>query len=111
MLTRRRKAVAKGILLVYLVIISTFELAHRDFVPLGGTLRISSLDSLTHSLDTEDGHFVCPAHYFAQSTHGPIATSQLYIPSTNVTFIRIERNTEPPFISLQDFSARAPPEA
>ncbi|MCL5268676.1 MAG: hypothetical protein M1469_11330 [Bacteroidetes bacterium] len=111
MLLKRQKAVAKSLLLVYLVIISTFELAHKDFVPLGGRLRISSLDSITHNLDTEDGQFVCPAHYFAQSTHGPTATSQLYIPSTNVTFIRIERNTEPPFISLQDFSARAPPQA
>ena len=111
MLTGRKKAVAKALLLFYLVIISTFELAHRDFVPLGGTLRISDGNYVTHNLDTEDGHFVCPAHYFAQSTHGQTAVSKLYIPSANVTFIRIERNTEPPFISLQNFSARAPPQA
>ncbi len=111
MLLKRQKRIAKGILLVYLVIISTFELAHKDFVPLGGTLHISPLDSITHSIDTVDGYFVCPAHNFSESTHGPVAASQIYIPSTNVTFIRIEKDTEPPFITLQDFSARAPPQA
>lgn len=109
MLLKRQKGIAKGVLLVYLVIISTFELAHRDFVPLGGTLHISPLDSITHSFDTVDGFFVCPAHYFSESTHGPVATSQVFVPSTNVSFIRVEKKTETPFITLQNFSARAPP--
>lgn len=111
MLPKRQKAIAKGILLVYVIIVSTFELAHKDFVPLTGTICISSLDSIIHNIDVVDGYFVCPAHYFSESTHGPVATSQIYIPSTNVTFIQLEKDTEPPFITLQDFSARAPPQA
>ncbi len=107
----KRRSVAKGILLVYVVIASTFELAHTDYVPLAGRLVFSSFDSADHSLANKNDGFACPAHQFAQSTHSASVRTDFFLPSGNFSFARIEFLAQCDSAPLRLATTRGPPVA
>ena len=107
----KRKAVAKVILLLYAFVISTFSLDHKDFVPIGGRLFISPFNTVGRSIDSNGDNFVCPAHNFAQSAHGPVAASHVFSSQKDFSFLHVVEYDEYVAAPARNFSTRAPPEA
>ncbi|HEY9165533.1 MAG TPA: hypothetical protein VIS48_05175 [Candidatus Kryptonia bacterium] len=111
MYLKHHKAVAKTILVLYVLITATFSLDHKDFVPLEGQLDFNSQPGSHHVVDANDFELTCPAHNFAQSTTGTPAISHEFISRTEVSFFptgRISRHFSEP---TRSYSTRAPPQA
>jgi hypothetical protein len=107
----RRRAVARGVLFLYIFISATFTLAHRDYVPLECKRVLSSANSVNHNLDTSGADLVCPAHNFAQSTTSADVHQQRISSPGNFSFVRLA--DIPPCLARPQLSAssRAPPKA
>lgn len=108
--SKKRKTYAKGILVLYAFITVTFPLAHKDFVPLEGSLTVTPANSLNHALDINDNDLVCPAHNFAQSTTGTAALAQDFSSVEDVTILEAEYHDQFVAAPAKNLSTRAPPQ-
>ncbi len=111
MLTKKRKAAAKCVLVLYVFINATFSLAHRDYVPLEGELFYTPTNALYHPLDINDDDLVCPAHNFAQSTTSIPASSLHLTFEVVVFFLQTQEQIEHFIEPIRNHSTRAPPQA
>ncbi len=111
MSSRKRKAAAKCILVLYAFITATYPFAHKDFIPLRNNLAIMAANSLYHSLDVNDNDLVCPAHNFAQSTTGTAALAQDFSSVEDVTILEVEYHDQFVAAPANNLSTRAPPQA
>lgn len=111
MSSKKRRTVARAVLLLYVFISATFNLAHRDYVPLESNRVLSSSNRLNHNLDSNGSDFVCPAHNFAQSTTGTDPFQKSLSSPTAFSFIRLADC--PQYLARRQLSAssRAPPKA
>lgn len=106
----KRKAAAKYTLCLYAFITVTFPLAHRDFVPLESGKTIIPANPLQHPLDA-DNDLGCPAHNFAQSTHGMAAVTQEFSSSERISILKVWHHDCLFSTQLNNLSTRAPPQA
>ncbi len=111
MSSKKRRAVAKGVLFLYIFISATFSLSHRDYVPLECRRVISSANSVSHNLDSSGAAFVCPAHNFAQSTTAAEVHQQSISSPVNFSFIRLADIPQCLARPQLSASSRAPPKA
>ncbi len=109
MTARRRRAIGKGTLLIYVFISATFNFSHRDYVPLASSLVISRSHVLDRYLDRNGGEFVCPAHLFAQSTTATDPHSQNFSTPKHFSFLRIIDRPQYLLRPQLTASSRAPP--
>jgi len=107
---RKRKAAAGNIVVVYAFITVTFPLAHKDFVPLENGFDLIPINNLYHALDLDHNDFLCPAHNFAQSTHGAGVESYHILAPQNFSFIWIEQFIQYVSAPSRLASTRAPPQ-
>lgn len=107
---RNRKAAARIILFLYAFITVTFQLAHKDFIPLESNLTLTPVSPLCHALDINDNELVCPAHNFAQSTHGTAAVTQSFSSSERISILKVEHHDRLFSAQLSNLSTRAPPQ-
>lgn len=109
MISPKRRALAKGVLFLYVFISATFSFSHRDYVPLESQRVISPVNLLWHYLDTDGGTFVCPAHLFAQSTTATDPQSRDFSSPKHFSFLRIVE--QPQYLARPQLTAssRAPP--
>jgi len=108
---RKRKTVAKAVMVLYVLISATFSLDHKDFVPLEARLFISTSRGVFQEIDNVGDTFVCPAHNFAQSTASCAVSHDRVELCRSYFFFRIERRVHLPFSTPDRYSTRAPPEA
>ena len=106
----KRKVAARSILILYAFITIVFPLAHRDYVPLESGNTIIPVNSLHHPLDA-DNDLGCPAHNFAQSTHGTAVVAQNFSSSERISIIKVGHRDRLFSAQLSNLSARAPPQA
>ncbi len=109
MTARRRRAVGKWTLFIYVFISATFNFSHRDYVPLASTLVISRSHALDRYLDRNGGEFVCPAHLFAQSTTANEVRSQDFSSPKHFSFLRFLDRPQYLVRPQLTASSRAPP--
>ncbi len=111
MISKKRKAAARSILVLYVFITATFPLSHKDFVPLSGRLSLTSDRALSRVSDISDENFMCPAHNFAQSTTAIGVVAQNFPLLEELDLPRTEEPSQPFFEPSESFSTRAPPQA
>ena len=111
MSTDARKTISKITLLFYVSITITFSLAHRDFVPLDGTLTITPVNCLYHALDASENDLVCPTHNFAQSTTSTAALAQEFSPPEYFSIVSAEYYRHLFTAPSHNLSSRDPPKA
>jgi hypothetical protein len=108
---KRQKVFVRSVLVLYAFITVTFPLAHRDFVPLKGAVKIIAVSSLCHALDVDENDLVCPAHQFAQSTTGTPVSNQISTSQTTAFILPPSKQTEHFIEPTSSYSTRAPPQA
>jgi len=111
MSSKRRKAAARGVIILYAFITATFSLAHNDYVPLDAQLTFCPTDFNSNSVASDANELVCPAHNFAQSTTGTAALSQNFSSSEDATILKVEHHDHIFAPPARNLSVRAPPQA
>ncbi len=107
----KRRNTARVIVVLYLAIISTFELSRFDFLPLSSSLSFFPGNPRASSFNIVNGHHICPADLFAHSTtSAEISGRDIFFPET-FSFVP---PCEKPVILLShsnSLTTRAPPQA